>query len=69
MSHFAKDFSKGVRAALAHKGVRIIGAQPIPDMSSEMPWANAERGYKLDDNGCGIVRSYREVLALAGEAA
>jgi hypothetical protein len=62
MSIFAKDFSQPVRTALAKKGIAIVGAQPIPDMSSGMPWANARRGYILDDNGTCRVRSYQDVL-------
>lgn len=66
MSHFmSKDFSKAVNKALAAKGIRIIGSQPIPDMTSDLPYANAERGYVVNDNGCGRVWSYQEVIANA----
>lgn len=64
-SHFAKDFSKAQRAALARKGIAIIGATVIPDMTSALPFASGERGYQLNDNGTHRVRSYAEVVALA----
>jgi hypothetical protein len=65
MSHYSKDFPKPVIAALARQGIRIIGACAIPDSKAEMPWANASRGYQLDDNGTHRIRSYAEVKALA----
>jgi hypothetical protein len=65
MSIFARDFSQITRTALAKKGISIVGVQPIPDNSSPMPWANASRGYILDDNGTSRVRSYKDVLEMA----
>lgn len=65
MSHFAKDFPKTVRLALAKKGITIVGACPIPDMTSDMPWANASRGYELNDNGTHRIRSYEQVKEMA----
>ena len=67
MSHhfIAADFSAAQRKALTKKGIRIIGAQACPDMTSSMPYANATRGYLIDDNGCGRVWSYQEVVEAA----
>lgn len=59
------DFSKKTIAALARKGIRLIGLTVIPNMKSDMPFATGERGYCLDDNGCHIIRSFAEVLELA----
>lgn len=59
------DFSRKTLRALAAKGIRLIGLQAIPDMSSDMPWANAERGYVLDDNGTCRVVSFRQVMGMA----
>lgn len=59
------DFSKKTLAALARKGISLIGLTVIPDMSSDMPFANGERGYCLNDNGCHRIRSFREVLEMA----
>ena len=59
------DFSKKTIAALARKGIRLIGLQAIPDMSSPMPFANATRGYIIDDNGTGRVLTFNEILELA----
>jgi hypothetical protein len=61
MSHFS---AKTLRA-LSRKGVRIVGLQAIPDMSSAMPCANASTGFLVDDNGCGRVWTFRQVLEAA----
>ena len=60
-----KDFSKKTLAALARKGISLVGLTVIPDMSSDMPFANGSRGYQLNDNGCHRIRSFSEVLELA----
>ncbi len=60
------DFSKNTMRKLAKKGITLIGLQAIPDWSSPMPWANASRGYVLNDNETVRVRTFREVKQLAG---
>jgi hypothetical protein len=65
MSNAHKDFAPHVRRALAAKGIRVMHTVAIPDNASSMPWANATRGYALDDNGTHRVRSYAEVLEMA----
>lgn len=59
------DFSKRTLKALARRGIRLIGLQAIPDMTSSMPMANATRGYVVDDNGCGRVWNFAEVMKAA----
>ena len=59
------DFSRKTLKALAAKGIKLTGLQAIPDMSSSMPYANATRGYVMNDNGTGRVWSHAEVLAHA----
>lgn len=59
------DFSKQTLRKLAKKGIYLIGLQAIPNMSSPMPYANAERGYYLNNNGQGQIRTFAEVLELA----
>lgn len=59
------DFSKKTIAALARKGIRLIGLTVIPNMASDMPYASGSRGYCLNDNGCHRIRTYTEVIALA----
>lgn len=59
------DFSKKTLSALARKGIRLVGLTVIPDMSSDMPFANGSRGYQLDDNGCHRIRTFKEVLEMA----
>lgn len=58
------DFSRKTIAALARKGITIVGLQAIPDMASAMPYANATRGYVVNDNGTGRVLTFSEVMAL-----
>jgi hypothetical protein len=60
------DFSAVIRRALSRKGIIILHPVALPDMSSSMPYANATRGYSVNDNGCGCVWSFDEVLAAAG---
>lgn len=58
------DFSKATIAALVRKGIRLIGLTVIPG-AGDMPFASGERGYRLDDNGCGRIRSFTQVLEMA----
>ena len=60
-----RDFSPATLRALARKGIRLIGLQALPDMSSPMPFANATRGYVVDDNGCGRVWTFTQVQEAA----
>jgi len=59
-----RDFSKTTLSALSRKGITIIGITVIPD-NSGLPFASGERGYKLNDNGCLIIRAFAQVLELA----
>ncbi len=59
------DFSLNTRNSLARKGIFIIGTCIIPNVSSDMPFANGDRGYKLNDNGCHRIKTYLEVKELA----
>jgi hypothetical protein len=54
------DFSRKTLAALARKGIKLVGLQAIPTGK----FADYERGYRVDDNGCGRVLTFNEVLAL-----
>lgn len=64
---FNHHFNKTVIKKLMKKNIVIIGLQAIPNMDSEMPWANAETGYILDDNGCSKVRTRAQVIEMANE--
>lgn len=59
------DFSKSTLNKLARKGMFLIGLQAIPDMSSDMPYANAQRGYVINDNGTSRVLTFLEVMEIA----
>lgn len=59
------DFSRKTLAALARKGISLIGLQAIPDMSSDMPFANAARGYLVNDNGRSRCWTFAQVQEAA----
>ncbi len=59
------DLSKKTLKILARRGITLVGITVIPNMASDMPFATGERGYLLNDNGTGIVRTFSQVLALA----
>jgi hypothetical protein len=58
------DFSKKTIAALARKGISLIGLTVIPG-AGDMPFANGERGYCVNDNGCHKIKTFAQMLALA----
>lgn len=58
------DFSKKTIAALARKGISLIGLTVIPG-AGDMPFANGERGYCVNDNGCHKIKTFPQMLALA----
>lgn len=58
------DFSKKTIAALARKGISLIGLTVIPG-TGDLPFATGERGYCLNDNGCYRVCSFMQVLEIA----
>lgn len=61
-------FSKATLRKLAKRGIALVGITAIPDMSSDMPCANARTGYCLNDNGTHRVRYFEQVLAIAAGA-
>ena len=60
-----RDFSKKTLAALARKGIVITGFAAIPNMALATPFASADRGYAVDDNGCGRIWTFSQVLEAA----
>ena len=59
------DFSASTVAALARKGITLVGLTTIPSMSSDMPFATGDRGYRVNDNDCGRVWTFSQVLEAA----
>ena len=59
------DFTRRTLSALARKGVTVLRPVALPDMSSAMPWATADRGYSVNDNGCGRILTHAQVLECA----
>jgi len=57
------DFSKTTRRALARKGMEIYGITFIPGLDGS--FASGERAYKVNDNGCGRILTFRQVLEAA----
>lgn len=62
------DFAATTRAALARKGIRVIRPTAIPAVNSDMPWANADRGYAVDDNGTHRIWTFAQVREAARDA-
>jgi hypothetical protein len=60
-----RDFSAATRRALARKGIEIYGLTVIPAVGNPMPFANGDRGYKVNDNGCGRIWTFAQVLEAA----
>lgn len=56
------DFSKATLKALGRKGIYLAGIVAIPDYSSPMPFANAARGYVMNDNGTQKIWRFFDVL-------
>jgi hypothetical protein len=59
------DFSRSTLRALSRKGIRVIGLTVIPNMTSDLPFATGDRGYKVDDNGCGRIWTFAQVMEAA----
>lgn len=60
----SRDFSSKTLRALAKRGISLIGVQAIPG-SGSMPWANAEAGYVVSDNGTARVWTFAMVMGAA----
>ena len=59
-----RDFSAATLRALSKRGVQILGVTLLPG-AGDMPYANGERGYTVNDNGCGRVLTFRQVTERA----
>lgn len=57
-----RDFSRKTLSALARKGIAVIGTQAGPAFDGDTVYSG--RFYKLDNNGCGMIRSHSQVLEL-----
>ena len=58
-----RDFSRTTIAALAKKGIRVIGTQAAPAFDGDTAYSG--RMYRIDDNGCGKIRSHSEIMGMA----
>jgi hypothetical protein len=56
------DFSKKIIRALAKKGIFLIGPVALPRDGS---YLNPDRGYQMNDNGCGKIWYYNQVIEAA----
>ena len=59
-----RDFSAKTLRALSQRGVELVGVQMLPG-TGDLPCANAERGFVVNDNGCGRVWTFAQVLGAA----
>lgn len=64
--NFKRDFSKAVLTALKKRGIEIVGARWVP--GADGSYANGETAYQLNNNGTSILRTYLQVVDLAGGA-
>jgi hypothetical protein len=60
----SKDFSRTTLAALRKQGIAVIGSTFVP--GADGTFANGERAYQLDDNGTSKLRTFLDVLSIAG---
>jgi len=60
-----RDFSASTLRRLSCKGITVIAPYAIPDHSSPMPYANARRGYRVNDNGTGRIFTFAQVMEAA----
>lgn len=58
------DFSKKTLAALARKGITLLGLCVIPGQG-DLPFASGSRGYRISDNGCGRILSFAQMMEAA----
>jgi hypothetical protein len=58
------DFSKRTLAHLTRRGIRLIGLTVIP-ADGDLPFANGDRGYCVDDNGTHKVWTFAQVMGAA----
>lgn len=59
-----RDFSRKTLAALASKGITLYGTTVIPG-AGDLPFATGDRGYKVNDNGCGRIWTFAQVQEAA----
>lgn len=59
-----RDFSAATLRRLAKRGIAVIGTTVIPG-PGDMPFATGERGYRVNDNGCGRIWTFAQVLGAA----
>ena len=59
-----RDFTAKTLRALTKRGIEVVSVQMLPGAGA-MPWANAERGYLVSQDGCGKVWTFAQVLEAA----
>ena len=59
-----RDFSPATVRRLARKGITILRPVAIPS-NGDMPWATADRGYSVSDNGTGRIWTFAQVMEAA----
>ena len=60
----SRDFSSKTLRALTAKGIALVDVQMLPG-EGDMPWANADRGYLVNDHGTGRVWTFKQVTEAA----
>ena len=57
------DFGEEKIKLLADRGISFLGITSIPDPTSPRPYANARRGYEINNNGKEEILNFDEVMA------
>lgn len=60
-----RNFSAKTLRTLSRKGIEVIGTQLLPNLASDLPWADPDLGIVISDNGTGRVLTFRQVLEAA----
>jgi hypothetical protein len=58
-----RDFSRKTLAALARKGIRVLGAQAAPAFAGDETFSG--RVYQIAKDGCSMMRSHAQVMEMA----
>jgi hypothetical protein len=57
-----RNFSAKTLRSLSRKGIEVIGTQLLPNMKSDLPWADPDLGIVVADNGTSRVWTFSQVL-------
>lgn len=62
-----RDFNVSTIKKLVKKNISIMTITSIPGENPDMPFANSERGYIVNDNGTSRVWTYSQIIAASNQ--